>query len=716
MALYSSSAVLLLPESSEHDPSDHTNAAANTASNPSSSSSSSSNSSTLPILSTTTSSITTTPTAVHGEGSRTLLAAVDCSATRRTERSPALLLIPTRQESSSNRNDIDDNDDSSGDSDNGNNDDDNEDRNGPFDADSLPANHHTIPKIISTTSTSTSIPTSKLYSTPNIAQGMPKPNGIVTMKSSDTILGHILRHVDKCMVTLGRDIIKNKNEDGNITCENENETETGNENQNCNGNENVKSGNAGCTRTVPRTHNNLTDNEPNSTNKMGNVLSQKHKESSSKHSNHVMKNRRDTIYHTARQICRCIFVLFTETPTLNISVNTNLNPNPISPGIRTRNPRIANRINSSTAHNTDSSGSRELNYTASTGGFQGVRDNDDISINKNSNFASDARNVHKKNILLRNVSERRKCQALSMATKYISHCNKDCLRLLKDIIEAFKARNVLFSSTYSSSTRYDGNKRRKSEDEVWGESFQMAGRGNGKVKGKKRGYGFSDSDDDDEEGINVEIKGSRCEDELGEEKGRVVQKENDEMKESESACGADDDDSDIDVRHSLKARTTPHIMFVHPKSNVPYVQRTVYTPYSFLEALLSITNPSCVLGAREWYFNKKNLHDQNKNIGNLKNATSSSVTSKSNKNENVNENENGNENGKKISGNNSSSDKHAHSLIFKIEELEWRLLQLTRELDKQRRVQCNRIRKVRFNSMNILNLLFPFFSFLMKIK
>ena len=699
VALYSSSAVLLLPESSENDPSDHITGAVSTATllSSSSSSSSSTNSSPLPIPSatTTTTSTTTAPTAILDEGSNSLPAAVDCSASRRIERSPARMLIPIRQESSSNRKNIDSDDnndnDNRGDSDNGN---DNED--GSVDADSLPEDHHTIPNIISTTSNSNSTP--KVNSTSSIAQGMPKPHGIVTMKSSDTILGHILRHVEKSMVTLGKDITNNKNENENISCENE---------INCvfdsrNGNVSVNNGDAVRTRTVPPTHNNLTDNGPSPTDKMGNILPQNYKESSSKYSSHVIKNRRDTINHSARQICRCIFVLFTETPTLNIFANTDLNQNPLISGIRERNPRIGNRIKSSTVHSTGSSGSRELNYTASTGGFRGIRNNDDVSIHENSKSASDARNVPKKNILLKNVSERRRCQALSMATKYISNCNKDCLRLLKDITEASKARNVLSSRAYSSSTRYNGNKRRKSEDEVWGESFQIGGRGNAKVKRKKRGYGFSDSDDDDEEGINVETKGSHDREKEGKEErkqDKEVQKENDEKKERESLCGGDDDDSDVDVRHSLKARTTTHTMSVRLKSNIPYVQRTVYTPYSFLEALLSVTNPSCVLGAREWYFNKT-PHDQNKDVGNSKNDnSSSSASSRQNKSKNVNENEEEeeNENDKNVPGNNSLSDKHAHSLIFKIEELEWRLLQLIRELDKQRHVQSNRKRKVRFN-------------------
>jgi hypothetical protein len=622
---------------------------------------------------------------VYGGGRRGPGAAVDCSATHTTSR-PSAKQLPIRKESCNTKNDDSDDD---GDSDsNGSDsygsggrggarsgsDDDDDDKSS--DADSMQEKRHTKPKIINITSTSTSASTSTSSATPGT------PKGIVTMKSSDTILGHILRHVEKSMVTLGKDM-KNKNENENFTYENEKDQ------KNENGNEN--SGSKSRTRTALPTHGSTSDKVPNEN--LSAIPSQSCKESSVERSSIVMKNKGDLANHPAHQICRCIFVLFTETPALNIASNI---LKPLSSGIRNRIPRIANRIKSNTEHSIDLTGhgNRKVNSNVSTGGLRGIRDDDDSSSVEILDSGSDARNVPKMNILLRNVSERRRCQALSMATKYISHCNRDCLRLLRDISLANKARNILSSSTHLTSTRHDGSKRKRSEDDVWGDSFEMRGKGKGKVRGKskKRGYGFSDSEDEEEE-VVLEKEGS---DEIDKEKGI----EQDIEKEKESVCDVDDDDSDIEVRHSLKPTTAPAppTMFVHPKGVIPYVPRAAHTPYSFLEALLAVTKPSSVLGAKEWFFNKT-PHEQKKIVGNSKNSdpsssTSSKQNSNSNSNKNKNENENENEN-KKNPGNNTSSDKHAHSLIFKIEELEWRLLQLIRELDKQRQVQCNKKRKVR---------------------
>ena len=685
VALYSSTTVLLLPEPSKQGPSDAALVTAPTTTVATTASSSSSSSSTLSSSSSSSSSSfipSSAPTAaVHGGGRRGLGTAVDCTATHTTSRPSAVKEILTRRESSSERDDDDgDSDDGDGDSDSDGDGDDGDDYGGggrggahsgsesdgndrSSDAGSM---RHTKPKIINSTSTSTS--------TSSVTPGTPR--GIVTMKSSDAILCHILRHVEKSMVILGKNIMKNK---------------SGNENNQKNENGNGNSAGNSRTRKALSTYCDITDKVPNEN--LSAVPSQSCKESSVEHSSIDLKNKGDVVNHLARQICRCIFVLFTETPALSIASNI---INPLSPGIRDRNPRIANRINSNTAHSIEFLGhrnSQKLNSTVSTmstvstGGLKGIRYDDDSSSLEILDSGFDARNVPKKNILLRNISDRRRCQALSMATKYISHCNKDCLRLLKDISAAYKARNILSSSTHPTSTRHDGGKRRRSEDDVWGDSFGM--RGKGKGKSKKRGYGFSDSEDEDQE-VVLETEASDT---------KEKEKEKEQEKDKESVCDADDDDSDIEVHHTLipAAASAPPPMFVQPKGNVPYVSCAVHTPYSFLEALLAVTKPSSVLGAKEWFFNKT-PHEQKRTAGNSKNSDpSSSTSSKQNFNpySNSTKSENENENEKKTPGNNSSSDKHAHSLIFKIEEVEWRLLQLIRELDKQRQVLSNGKRKVR---------------------
>ena len=106
--------------------------------------------------------------------------------------------------------------------------------------------------------------------------------------------------------------------------------------------------------------------------------------------------------------------------------------------------------------------------------------------------------------------------------------------------------------------------------------------------------------------------------------------------------------------------------------------------YSFLEALLSAVDPSAVIGAKEWIL-RKSIQDpaqigkiiQPSLKGDLKGRKSKDLKSD-----------------KGATAACVASDKQAHSLIFKIEEFEWRLLSVLHELDRQQKCFPRRQRQV----------------------
>ena len=154
--------------------------------------------------------------------------------------------------------------------------------------------------------------------------------------------------------------------------------------------------------------------------------------------------------------------------------------------------------------------------------------------------------------------------------------------------------------------------------------------------------------------------------------------------------------------------------------------------FSFLEGLLAATRPCMIVNAKEWVLNR-NDYDNNNNI---KNNNNNYYNDSATKNEKIKIKKNSKANFYHINKNNDnhnitnkyddnndnyddkcyykknindkkcmqkkspshslgdSSDKHAHALIFKIEELEWRILLLIQELDKARSTQMIKGRKV----------------------
>lgn len=153
-------------------------------------------------------------------------------------------------------------------------------------------------------------------------------------------------------------------------------------------------------------------------------------------------------------------------------------------------------------------------------------------------------------ILLSDVSERRRYQALSLATHFMLYCNKACTRLLRDIVAVCKSRTQT----------------------CWNVGV---GKGLGS-KRKKRGYGFSDSEEEEEE---MEKRKER-------EKGK-------------GHCDGEEEDSDgIEMTSSVAPSTRSAPVSVLPVTAITHpVDRM--DSYCFLSALLAATDPSTVISAKD---------------------------------------------------------------------------------------------------------------------
>jgi hypothetical protein len=257
-------------------------------------------------------------------------------------------------------------------------------------------------------------------------------------------------------------------------------------------------------------------------------------------------------------------------------------------------------------------------------------------------------------LMLGNVSERRRGQILHMATKYVSRCNRDCARLIRELLTISKEQ---FSKESVGEGRSNDVKRSRVDD-IWAASSYAS-----KSK-KKRGDSFSESDSDDQDSVHADHRG----DSQGQSNkiGEAIPPNNSKV---------------LDVRDQLRSQ---------PSRSRP--------TYSFLHALLAVVEPSVLIAAKEWIQRKQPREgiNSNTNSSTFQTIKSIPVLKSRQQSKEQRETEESYHSMEKSTAQPvaAPSDKHAHSLVFKIEELEWRLLLLVQELQRSSQTQSSRRRKV----------------------
>ena len=424
----------------------------------------------------------------------------------------------------------------------------------------------------------------------------PVSAGIVTAKSSDAILGHALRYVEKCLVSLARNKASTNSSTTIAT--------------------NISVSISGGASHHAALHGSLDSSRIYDTSYENVLLS--------------------------RQICMCVFSLFTgylspghEEHTVDTASSA---PAPFD---RVTLSGMPDLVDGSTfvSRTSDGCKNRAKVYATPINSLNAVKESD---FTQEITLLSDQ-------ILLSNVSEIRRCQALSLATRFLLYCNKDCTRLLRDIVAVHKAR----------------------AQTCWNL---------GVVKGllskrKKRGFGFSDSEEEEEVTENLKMKERETEKKKG--KGQCDGEEHDYA----------DDERSSSIIPSI--RSAPVCILPDTATTAVY-QMDRKDSYCFLSALLTTTHPSTVISAKNWTIRKNNTSPSSS-------SSSSTHASSTKRRRNSGLQTPLNQNISATSG--TASEKHAHSLVFKIEELEWRLLQIRQELDGHRGVQSAKKRKVKNDEM-----------------
>jgi hypothetical protein len=451
--------------------------------------------------------------------------------------------------------------------------------------------------------------------TPKAAAAVGSEEGIVTAKSSDALLGHVMRHVERCMTTFARNLLSKRSE--------------------------TASDRPVSARSYPpqvtSKHSNASEcntSTPQGTLEKGPIEPKECTVSMGKQT-------------LAQQICRCVFSLFEESPGL---------PGDLSSSNHSHRSVIGSA-------GCDVSGSTVIDLSVSallTEGGQGrneaPRKAAVCNTPSSDRALSNTTTAVLRQLLLHNVSERRKCQALSMAAQYMYQCNRDCSNLLKRLLTVSKDRMQLSNSTRASSIENDGRKRRRGESGYCNSKYDRVGQGR-----RKKGCTFSDIEEDEEE----------------EEEVLSLNEEVDETR-NEGRPG---------TTESRRASPAPHTPISGPSvSSVPPEHS-----YSFLEALLAVVSPSAVIGAKEWILRKYTQDPQIEKTA----QQSSKGPSKRRRSQDLKS-----ERGATAAG--VASDKQAHSLIFKIEEFEWRLLSVLQELDRQQKCTPGRHRRVSVSVMTLL--------------
>ncbi len=180
--------------------------------------------------------------------------------------------------------------------------------------------------------------------------------------------------------------------------------------------------------------------------------------------------------------------------------------------------------------------------------------------------------------MLASVGESNKSQALRLAARFITRCNRDCARLLKGVTTHHRGVAQTASGlkrTHSHSSNSFGH----SGDNSGGNRTDWTDARPRKRQKQQPSYGFSDSDEEAE---------------------------------------------------TLPASSLPSAAVTPDPAPNPQ--------YAFLHALLTVVSPACLMGAKDWISHR--------------------------------------------TGAPGPSDKHAHALVFRIEELEWRMLLLVQEMDR----------------------------------
>ena len=410
----------------------------------------------------------------------------------------------------------------------------------------------------------------------------PVSAGIVTAKSSDAILGHVLRHVEKCLTLLARNVAKTNSSSTIAT--------------------NIRvSTSGGASRHA------ALDGSPDSS-----------RTDNTSYENILL----------SRQICMCVFSLFTGYLSPGHEESTVDTPSSAATSIDgVASSNVPDIMDSHFVASTKSDGCKDRGRL--TNSTNAVKEGD----------VAQESLLFSNQTLLSNVSERRRCQALSLATRFLLYCNKDCTRLLRDIVTMHKSRTQT----------------------CWNLGV---GKGLGSRR-KKRGYGFSDSEEEEAEMEKIKLKESEMEKQKG-----------------EGQCDGEEHDSDGDEMSSSTdpyKRSAPVIILPNTAA-VPPMDRK--DSYCFLSALLTATHPSTVINAKDWTLRK-----------NSTSSSSSPTHASSTRQRNSGAQTASNQKNSAASG--VVSEKHAHSLVFKIEELEWRLLQIRQEIDGHRGLRPVKKRKVR---------------------
>ena len=535
--------------------------------------------------------------------------------------------------------------------------------------------------------------------------GINGSEGIVTLKSSEVVLGHILKHVEQCMATLNKTIIS------------------------INSRSNRATGSIGC-NSVRNMSSNHSDRSPhgaveNVKSLSGYQIIGDENEDGESSSNSFF----------ARQICQCIFTLFephTMTPTeLAAAASTSA-----TSSFPSSSPSPSTSFPSSTTSNTHSrslsagsvrqtasvlytSTTTPTTSTAATTLSSGLK-----MYRKNGHSSSACTNIGTETLvpdppvrplMLKNVSERRRGQVLSMATRYLSHCNRGCARLLREILAISKER-TLRENIRQYNERSEKRGRERGGNDMW----ENPGTGSGK---RKKGSRYESSEEDDD------MSDDGASDSDGEKGGHGLRKRranNDGDKDS-SSCNIDNGDgSSQDRGYNPTAgfcesilgsgtysrpgsravagsgpKTGPHSgMCSGPgsgidSSSLPSTEKSYggaqftreeegnlsESAYCFLEAILSVAAPSVIISAKEWIVHKTS--SDNNNIQQSASGESDSKRQRASSNASSAKNVKNSKNSIDIPSG-APSDKHAHALTFKLEELEWRLLLLIQELDRAR--------------------------------
>ena len=294
-------------------------------------------------------------------------------------------------------------------------------------------------------------------------QKMDSDRGIVTQKSSEVILGYVLKHVDRSMIELNKFLIRS------------------------NSRASVMGGSSARTHSTVYGNHSYTDAHradrdgegsdwirheggDNGVGVWGDATGHGIGEEEGK------GGRMSGYSYQAHLLCKCIFTLFEVYP-ISIPI-----PVPIPlPAMLFPTPATTSSSSCSSSSSFSSSSTSINNDDAVSSGAVGV--------------TAGVVGANTGPLMLKNISARRRGHVLSMASKYLSHCNRDCARLLREAVAISKERMIRKSIEKESTDR---KKRRRV-----GTNRER----NGKKK-RTKNYGFSSSSSSDVD-LSDELNGCK---------------------------------------------------------------------------------------------------------------------------------------------------------------------------------------------------------------